>query len=814
MNAIASQVAIALQQQGVSTAIVSASVLQSPDVLAQEIAKLRQQYGSITGIIHLAACAAIPAPQDLTEWRKYAFMHSKSLFHLLKLCGNDLQQAETARVVAASFLGGYLGRDGHCQPGLATGGSSLGLLKTLVKEWTGVWAKAIDFDQSLSPQEMAQVILQELMLPGGRIEVGYPQGRRTIFKTVPAPLENLKQETSFNLQPSEDWVVLITGGARGITAEIASELVVPGMTLILVGRSPEPLEESPLTAGIRDIAQLRNVLLQQARTQRLSVTPVQIEHQVQGLLRDRAIRLNLEQLRQAGAKVEYLAIDVRNEETFGSLIDGIYSRHGRLDAVIHGAGVIEDKLIADKSATSFDTVFDTKVDSTFILKRHLRSHSLKLVVLFSSVAGRYGNRGQSDYAAANEVMNRLAWQMDQQWPNTRVVAINWGPWDSLGMANDAVKQKFKEQGIIPISLAMGRQFFVEELRYGRKGETEIIAGEAPWEAREASQGQLKIDNQALPVSLGKKFVLLSSQPQLQPNSTVTNSTVTLEHIFSLANDPYLQDHCLDGKAVLPATAALEWMAEFVQSAWPEWTVCEVLDLKVLRGLVVETEVGRKVLFQARASSHADAESLQVTAEILDPDRKITLYRASIILRPELLDPPTVPSVALHSGNGLDPAVAYRDYLFHGQRFQLVTSIERINEHGIDASVMPSQPAAWSSGQHGDLNSTPDWLFDPGLLDTVPQMALVWSRVQQGSSALPSRFGRVVRYGRSRLNSQLNMAFRVKMHDSHTVVYDAVFVDHNGNIRLHLQDVESTCSAALNRLNAQWRATNGFVSLDP
>lgn len=800
--------AVTLQQQGTSAALLSESLLESPEVLAQEIVKLRQMYGAVTGIIHLASCATIPAPHTLTEWRRYAQLHSKSLFHLLKLCGDDLKQAETARVVAASFLGGYLGRNGHCEPGLATGGSSLGLLKTLVKELPEVWAKAIDFDESLSPQEMAQVMIKELMLPGGRIEVGYPQGTRTIFKTVSAPLDCSKQDTSFNLQPSKDWVVLITGGARGITAEIASELVVPGMTLILVGRSPEPLEESPLTAGITDIAGLRNVLLEQARTQGLSMTPVQMERQVQGVLRDRAIRLNLEQLRQAGAKVEYLAIDVRNEAAFGSLIDGIYSRHGRLDAVIHGAGVIEDKLIADKTATSFDTVFDTKVDSTFILTRHLRSDSLKLVVLFSSVAGRYGNRGQSDYASANEVMNRLAWQMDQQWPNTRVVAINWGPWDSLGMASDAVKQKFKEQGIIPISLAVGRQFFTEELRYGRKGETEIIAGEAPWEAREASQGQLQIDNQVLPVSSGKKFVLLSSQPQLQPNSTVT-----LEHIFSLANDPYLQDHCLDGKAVLPATAALEWMAEFVQSAWPEWTVCEVQDLRVLRGLVVETEEGRNALFQARASSHADAESLQVTVEILDPDKKIALYRASIILRPELLEPPTVQSIALPSGIGLDPAVAYHDYLFHGQRFQLVTAIERINEDGIDAYVMPSQPAAWSSSQHRHLYSTVDWLFDPALLDTVTQMALVWSRILQGSSALPSRFGRVVRYGRSRLNSQLNMAFRVKTHDEHIVVYDAVLVDESGNIRFHLQEVESTCSAALNRLNTQWRAANGFPRLD-
>jgi hypothetical protein len=68
-------------------------------------------------------------------------------------------------------------------------------------------------------------------------------------------------------------------------------------------------------------------------------------------------------------------------------------------------------------------------------------------------------------------MNRLAWQMDEQWTNTRVVAINWGPWDTTGMASEEVKRQFRERGIIPIPLAAGRQFFIDELSYGHKGET-------------------------------------------------------------------------------------------------------------------------------------------------------------------------------------------------------------------------------------------------------------------------------------------------------------------------------------------------------
>ncbi|MGB5962862.1 MAG: SDR family NAD(P)-dependent oxidoreductase [Coleofasciculaceae cyanobacterium] len=467
---VAALVAQALQQRGAKTAIIKSETLLSPPELSQINTSL-----TVKGIIHLAALAALPMPDNLIEWRNYTQIHGKSLFQLLQLCADDLQQQ--GLVIAASLLGGYFGRNGGGK-GLVTGGSSTGLLKTLRMEWAKVEGKAIDFDASLAPNQIAGHLINELLLPGGRLEVGYPEGQRTIFQTVAAPLN---KEISPQITANSDWVVLVTGGAQGITANIVQEFLLPGMTLIVVGRTPEPAPESPATAGIEDLGKLRQILLNQAKAQAKAVTPKQIEEEIKQLKRDRAIHNNLSQFWQAGASVFYESADVKSE-AFGNLIDHIYLQYGRLDAVIHGAGIIEDKLIVDKTLDSLQRVFDTKVDSSFMLYRHLRPDNLKFIVLFSSVAGRCGNRGQSDYGAANEVMNRLAWQMDREWQNTRVVAINWGPWDTAGMASDQVKRQFRERGIIPIPLDAGCQFFVEELRYGIKGEAEVIAGEGPWEA--------------------------------------------------------------------------------------------------------------------------------------------------------------------------------------------------------------------------------------------------------------------------------------------------------------------------------------------
>ncbi len=175
-------------------------------------------------------------------------------------------------------------------------------------------------------------------------------------------------------------------------------------------------------------------------------------------------------------------MDVRDSEAFGRLIDDTYRRHGRIDAVIHGAGIIEDRRLLNKWTESFDRVFDTKVDSAFVLARHLRPEGLAWVVLLSSVSGRFGNRGQIDYAAANEALNRLAWSMAADWLSTRVVAINYGPWRGDGMADAGVLQQLAHQGIHPIEPVDARRFFADELAYGSASDVEVIAGHGPWSA--------------------------------------------------------------------------------------------------------------------------------------------------------------------------------------------------------------------------------------------------------------------------------------------------------------------------------------------
>jgi NAD(P)-dependent dehydrogenase (short-subunit alcohol dehydrogenase family) len=154
------------------------------------------------------------------------------------------------------------------------------------------------------------------------------------------------------------------------------------------------------------------------------------------------------------------------------LLDELETLHGGLDAVIHGAGIMEDKFVKDKTPNSFDRVFDTKAASALFLSQHLKPDRLKFCCFFVSITGRYGNKGQSDYAAANETVSKLALQLNRSWP-CRVAAVAWGPWSQIGMTADLEKH-LTQRGLKLIAPEHGPAWLIDELQFGNKGDTEVI----------------------------------------------------------------------------------------------------------------------------------------------------------------------------------------------------------------------------------------------------------------------------------------------------------------------------------------------------
>jgi NAD(P)-dependent dehydrogenase (short-subunit alcohol dehydrogenase family) len=436
--------------------------------------RIRKQLGPVGGLIHLLPLADAPAgetwPERMRREVKSLFLLARGLADELCRCagsGNALLLAATAMGSPADAGNGHAAGDAFF-PG--SGGVG-GIVKSLAHEWPEVLVRVIDLDREEAPAELADRLLAELGDPDGPIEIAYDGARRTTPQCLPAPLDSRQPST---IALGSEATILLTGGARGITAAVALELARRYRpNLILVGRSALPeKEEAAATASLTSPADIKAALIVRLRRESAAVTPAAVEAAYQRLLHDREIRANLALLEKAGARVRYYQADVRDEQAFAAVIDDVYQRLGRLDGVIHGAGVIQDKLIRDKTPDSFDRVFGTKVDSALILSRHLRPDQLKFCVFFASVAGRFGNRGQSDYAAANEVLTKLAAALDRRWPG-RVVSMAWGPWSSIGMVAE-LEQHLGQRGLQMIPPEVGPLFLVEELTHGSKGESEVV----------------------------------------------------------------------------------------------------------------------------------------------------------------------------------------------------------------------------------------------------------------------------------------------------------------------------------------------------
>jgi acyl transferase domain-containing protein/NAD(P)H-dependent flavin oxidoreductase YrpB (nitropropane dioxygenase family) len=380
-------------------------------------------------------------------------------------------------VIAVSAIDGALGMDGAAMAdGAPRHAGMRGVMKTLVREIPSVQARLVDLHPDVSSAEAARLVLEEIRSVDGVVEVGRAGERRCTLALDGAEPESLPLAGSVDggLALGHDAVVLLTGGGRGVTASVGLALAREyGCRLVIIGRTPAPVEEEDsATSDARDPASLRRALIDAGWRE-----PPAIEAECRRITASRKLRETIGRLEQAGAEVEYRCADLRNPDALGDVVRQVHQSHGRLDGIIHGAGVLEDTRLVDKSIDSFERVFDTKVCGVEALANVL-GEDTRFVVLFSSVSGVFGNRGQIDYAAANDALATLARWLDGR-VHGRVVAVDWGPWAGDGMVSAELEREFGRRGIGPIDPDDGVARLLAELRSNRRDPEVLIMRAAP-----------------------------------------------------------------------------------------------------------------------------------------------------------------------------------------------------------------------------------------------------------------------------------------------------------------------------------------------
>ena len=751
----------------------------------------------VVGFVHLAPFGAQPLALegDPSGWRT-CVEADELLPH--QFVRRILSLQAKGRVLLVSGLGGAFGRGASAGAEVRVAGGGPALAKTLREEWPEVIAKAIDLPRNLTARQLAGFVFAELAFAGGRIEVGYPNGRRTIFRTEAAEID--RKSKPRDALPNGA-VILATGGARGITAEVLHPLARPGVTLVLAGRSQLPAPEAPALAELKIETALRAHLITQARAAGQTPRPRDVEQQVQTILRNREISANISELRAAGAEVVYRIADVRKAEEATALISEIYARYGRLDGVIHGAGLIEDKMIVDKDADSWLRVVETKAFSAFAIARALKPESLRFFVLFGSVAGRYGNSGQADYGVANELLNRFAWQLRALWPQTvKIAVLNWGPWlgtrHGSGMVSDETRRKFEAKGVALVEPTGGGIACRDEILHGPIDDVEIVIGEGPWEKHETDQSAIPawavvasdVVASALPASLP-----LLAGAVARPGPRGGRGFV---RTLSIEHDLYLDQHRIDGVAVLPAAVALELAAEAAATVWPQWCVTEVTELRLLKGIRLEDDKPRTIEINVLGSEHGDASGFNASVEIRTAgDKGQPHYCASLRLA-DALPESEAPGRLIEPGSApLTARQAYRELLFHGPCLQAVHRLVGLDATGIVADVVGSAPSTLVR----DAGPQDRWLFDPALLDAAAQLAWVWSSLHADAVALPNRFGPVRRFAGAGPARKLVLRIEPDTRPTPQVRAEVLILDEAGRLVFAIDELESTASPALNRL---------------
>jgi NAD(P)-dependent dehydrogenase (short-subunit alcohol dehydrogenase family) len=435
------------------------SKLISPDSAPQ-----KQKPHTVGGLVYVPNPDSPLRPSDL----KKAFALAQNLAPQL------LESAEKGDAIFASItrIDGAFGFKGA---GLNNPlqGAFAGLLKTAAIEWQAVNCCAIDVAPDWRRyRNIAKKIVSELMAPSGAIEIGMDHDKRVVLELDAAPFDR-NRDIRIDLNPTD--VVVVTGGARGITAAAAYALANNTQaTFVLLGRSPFPAPEPPWLNALTNEADMKKAILENQFKDK-KVSPALLEKRYKKFSTHREISDNLDRLKAAGATVSYYSVDVRDLKAVKSLLETVRKEHGPIKAIIHGAGVLQDCLILDKTAQQFEKVFDTKVKGLNSLLEATRQDALKYLVLFSSITARIGNRGQVDYAMANEAINKMARQESKKRPQCKVVSINWGPWAG-GMVTPALKNEFERNGIQLISLDEGAKCLLHEMSQEKSGPVEVVVG--------------------------------------------------------------------------------------------------------------------------------------------------------------------------------------------------------------------------------------------------------------------------------------------------------------------------------------------------
>ncbi|MEZ9315119.1 phosphopantetheine-binding protein [Vibrio lentus] len=650
-----------------------------------------------------------------------------------------------------------------------------GLTKTLSHEWSNVFCRALDADASIDARHLAEAITGELFdIDTNTVEIGLSHaengesGRATLIATTPGAAQT--KNTGAQLTKSDK--VLVTGGAKGVTFECALTLAKQCKShFILAGRSKHITSaELPQWAQGKQEKELKPAAIAHLQATGDKPTPKKVDTLLKPVLSSLEINAALAAFNEIGASAEYLSLDVSNHESVAKTLanfDGI-------TGLIHGAGVLADKHIQDKTLDELNMVYGTKVGGLEAVLGGLDSRKLKLIAMFSSAAGFYGNTGQSDYSMSNEILNKAALQLSARNPQAKVMSFNWGPWDG-GMVNAALKRMFTERGVYVIPLQAGAELFSSQLL--NETGIQLLVGTS-------MQGS---DNKEAAVKkLNAESVHLAKSP--------LNTSITVTRHLDPKALPFIQDHCIAGNPVLPTVCAIQWMREVAEQLLG--VNVSVHNYKLLKGVIFDTDEVQELKLVLSSDAKSKDQLKAVISCQGRPQYQAQLQAASVQVSEDVQQASTKRFEANNSAPVTTAQALYSDgTLFHGPRLQGITSVERFDDLGLLAQCQLPQIENSDCGSFIPKQGFGD--SQPFAEDYLLQAMLVWARLKYGAASLPSAIGEFVCYAPMHKGDQGWLELSVIKSTARSLKADISLYHQDGRLSAVMKGAKVTISKSLN-----------------
>jgi acyl transferase domain-containing protein len=566
-------------------------------------------------------------------------------------------------LVAATRLGGYHGYDdaGATCP---LGGAVTGFAKAYRRERPDALVKAVDFAAGGESTTLADLLVEETLRDPGCVEVGYGDGGRWGVGLADRPFP----ETGANPDPPREF--LVTGAAGSIVSAITADLAAAfGGTYHLLDLTPEPDPADPdLRRYIEDRAAFKAELASRLRERGERPTPAVIERELARCERLQAALTAVQAVQAAGGTAHYHSVDLTDPTAVAKVMTEVRDVSGRIDVLLHAAGVEVSHALPDKKPSEFDLVFGVKADGLFNVLHAAGDLPLGTVIGFSSVAGRFGNAGQTDYSAANDLLCKVLSGLRRSRPHTRGLAIDWTAWGGIGMASrGSIPTIMASAGVELLPPEAGIAWIRRELQAATRSGEVVVAG-----ALGALAAEFHETGGLDPAAFAPGGPMAATVVRMSVHDGLVVQTE-----LDPARQPFLDHHRIDGTPVLPGVMGIEAFVEAARLLAGDRYVTAVERMDFRAPVKFYRDEPRTLTVTARLQPDGDdlIAACELSAERAGPGtgevRRTVHFTGSVRLAAQAPGPEHDGTEIVEAA-GLAPREIYRLY-FHGPAYQVIGS---------------------------------------------------------------------------------------------------------------------------------------------